>query len=226
MAFCRIGSTPPLASKSARAASRVFNRSRLSPPAVVATLITVSESVVNLAGPVVVGSFDTNDVNFVGPADIASFVSASDGDLVGPAEVDSFVSADVVPVGASDGDGPSSVDFIGPSLVDTLLIVTTVASVWAVVPGSIVVPPASLNCPLSIWIFIMSALYSNTKELNSSIFLEIKFVCITTIVPAFSLALFLAAISSDRSVGEHLGDKILWSRLARIATMLIALTGS
>ena len=101
-----------------------------------------------------------------------------------------------------------------------------VGTVWAVVPGSIVVPPASLICSLISWISTTRALNSCTRELNSLIFAEIMFVCIITKVLAFSIATFLAVFRSERSVEEHPGDKVLGFRLVRIATMLVPLAGS
>ena len=148
-------------------------------------------------------------------------VADSDVDAVDAASVVTSVvedtTVDVAGFDVNDVDAAfvADVDPVCPADVDSA---ATVGTVWAVVPGSMVVPPASLICTLSAWI-------SPTRAFNWLTFADIKLVCVVTTASAFSLAALLALLSSTRSVEEHRGDKVLPSRVARIATMLLALTG-
>ena len=78
------------------------------------------------------------------------------------------------------------------------------------------VPPAAAIC----W---FSELISDTRSFNSSVFLEIRFVCVVTTSSALALAASLALVSSDTSDEEQGGDKLSFVSVVRIATMAVAL---
>ena len=134
------------------------------------SMVDASVDELNHRKPDVVGSTDvTEPVSAV--VVVAENVSGTEvAGLVGVAVVGS---EDVLgTVSGAKVGSPSDVDPVCAAEVDSMGTVATagtVGIVWAVVPGSIVVPPASLICTLSAWI-------STTRAFNSSTFAEIRLV--------------------------------------------------